>query len=192
MEIRIGSSDSNSSRHESSSFDRVQRRSNKSQYGRKKGSGVERELEEKGISFLRKIRVRDTQVRAIRADHLSDQHLALGLRPVERSKGKEGPNRRKSNPQHKRLQPQTTKRGVPTNHGEENTTRTTSLSQEKQRMELQHLHRRASKTGQQEYQTIRKSTTKGPGKERRSEYKQNHMSGGPNRRRQLQVIKTIL
>ncbi|GFW39181.1 uncharacterized protein TNCV_1831711 [Trichonephila clavipes] len=34
-----------------------------------------------------KISVRDTQVRPISADHLSDQHLALGLRPVERSKG---------------------------------------------------------------------------------------------------------
>ncbi|GFS66868.1 uncharacterized protein TNCV_230491 [Trichonephila clavipes] len=51
MEIRTGSSDSNSSRHESSSFDRVQWRSNESQYGRKKGSEVKRELEEKGISF---------------------------------------------------------------------------------------------------------------------------------------------
>ncbi|GFU62385.1 hypothetical protein TNCV_318891 [Trichonephila clavipes] len=139
MEIRIGSSNSNSSRHES---------------------------------------------RVVLIEYNEDQ--------ISRSM-KEGPNRRKSNPHHKRLQPQTTKKsGVPTNHGEENTTRTTSLSQEKQRMELQHLHRRASKTGQQEYQTIRKSTTKEPGKERRSEYKQNHMSGGPNRRRQLQVIKTIL
>ncbi|GFX79773.1 uncharacterized protein TNCV_4980851 [Trichonephila clavipes] len=61
MEIRTGSSDSNSSRHESSSFNRVQRRSNESQYSRKKGSDIKRELEEKGISFLRKIRVRDTQ-----------------------------------------------------------------------------------------------------------------------------------
>ncbi|GFW29613.1 uncharacterized protein TNCV_3934811 [Trichonephila clavipes] len=60
MEIRTGSSDSNSSPHESSSFESVQRRSNKSQYGRKKGSDVKRELEEKRISFLRKIRVIDT------------------------------------------------------------------------------------------------------------------------------------
>ncbi|GFV87169.1 uncharacterized protein TNCV_5113871 [Trichonephila clavipes] len=51
MEIRTGSSDSNSSRQESSSFYRVQRRSNESQYGRKKGSDVKSELEEKGISF---------------------------------------------------------------------------------------------------------------------------------------------
>ncbi|GFW54133.1 uncharacterized protein TNCV_4372071 [Trichonephila clavipes] len=40
MEIRTGSSDSKSSRGESSNFDKVQRRSNKSQYGRKKGSDV--------------------------------------------------------------------------------------------------------------------------------------------------------
>ncbi|GFX54062.1 uncharacterized protein TNCV_2336981 [Trichonephila clavipes] len=53
MEIRTGSSDSNSSRHKSSSFESVQWRSNESQYGRKKGSGVKRELEEKRISFLR-------------------------------------------------------------------------------------------------------------------------------------------
>ncbi|GFU74677.1 uncharacterized protein TNCV_2457441 [Trichonephila clavipes] len=39
IEIRTGSSDSNSSRHESSSFDRVQMRSNKSPNGGKKGSG---------------------------------------------------------------------------------------------------------------------------------------------------------
>ncbi|GFV43618.1 uncharacterized protein TNCV_2679191 [Trichonephila clavipes] len=60
MEIRTGSSDSNSSRHNSSRFESVQRRSNESQYGRKKGSDVKRELEEKGISFLRKVRMRDT------------------------------------------------------------------------------------------------------------------------------------
>ncbi|GFV70926.1 retrovirus-related Pol polyprotein from transposon 297 [Trichonephila clavipes] len=97
MEIRTGSSDSTSSRHESSSFESVQRRSNESQYGRKKRSGVKRELLEKGISFLRKIRVIDTQVRPIIMDHLSDHHLALGLNPVERLKGKIRPNRRNSN-----------------------------------------------------------------------------------------------
>ncbi|GFV79757.1 hypothetical protein TNCV_1725821 [Trichonephila clavipes] len=56
MEIRTGSSDINSSRHESIRFDRVQWRSNESQYGRKTRSDVKRELEENGISFLRKIR----------------------------------------------------------------------------------------------------------------------------------------
>ncbi|GFX46349.1 uncharacterized protein TNCV_238111 [Trichonephila clavipes] len=60
MEIRAGSSDSNSSHHNSSSFESVQRRSNKSQYGRKKGSGKKRELEEKRISF-KKDQVKDTQ-----------------------------------------------------------------------------------------------------------------------------------
>ncbi|GFV98646.1 retrovirus-related Pol polyprotein from transposon 17.6 [Trichonephila clavipes] len=51
MAIRTGSSDSNSSRQESSSFVRVQRRSNESQYGKKEGSDVKRELEGKGINF---------------------------------------------------------------------------------------------------------------------------------------------
>ncbi|GFU70813.1 retrovirus-related Pol polyprotein from transposon 17.6 [Trichonephila clavipes] len=51
MEIRTGSSDSKSLCDEWSSFDRVQRRSSESQYGRKKGSDVKRELEEKGLSF---------------------------------------------------------------------------------------------------------------------------------------------
>ncbi|GFY28950.1 hypothetical protein TNCV_4720781 [Trichonephila clavipes] len=46
------------------------------------------------------------------------------------------PNRRNSNAQHKRLHPLTTKwkkSGVPTNHGDEDTRRRTSSSQEKQR-----------------------------------------------------------
>ncbi|GFX12694.1 uncharacterized protein TNCV_3158151 [Trichonephila clavipes] len=38
-------------RHESCGFDRVQRRSNESRDGKKKGSEVKRELEEKGLSF---------------------------------------------------------------------------------------------------------------------------------------------
>ncbi|GFX43798.1 retrovirus-related Pol polyprotein from transposon 297 [Trichonephila clavipes] len=109
IEIRTSSSDSNSSRHESSSFDRVQRISNESQYGRKKG--------------------------------------------------------RDSNTHHKRLQPQTTKwkkSGVPTNHGDEETTRRTSSSQEKQMKELQPLHRRAEKIRQQEYQTKSSSVNPTP------------------------------
>ncbi|GFW37800.1 uncharacterized protein TNCV_4630051 [Trichonephila clavipes] len=56
MKIGTGSSDSNSSRYKSSNFESVQRKSNESQYGRMKESGVKRELEEKGISFLIKIR----------------------------------------------------------------------------------------------------------------------------------------
>ncbi|GFW46730.1 uncharacterized protein TNCV_2980861 [Trichonephila clavipes] len=50
-EIGTGSSDNGSLRDESSGFDRVQRRSNESQDGKKKGSDVKRELEEKGLSF---------------------------------------------------------------------------------------------------------------------------------------------
>ncbi|GFX28329.1 uncharacterized protein TNCV_1125831 [Trichonephila clavipes] len=53
IEIRTGSSDSNSSRLKSSNFESVQQRSNESQYGRKKWSGVKRELEEKGIRFFK-------------------------------------------------------------------------------------------------------------------------------------------
>ncbi|GFY31678.1 retrovirus-related Pol polyprotein from transposon 297 [Trichonephila clavipes] len=50
-EIRTGNSDNGSLRDESSCFDRVQRRSNESQDGKKKRSEVKRELEEKGLSF---------------------------------------------------------------------------------------------------------------------------------------------
>ncbi|GFV55810.1 retrovirus-related Pol polyprotein from transposon 17.6 [Trichonephila clavipes] len=51
MEIGTGSSDNDSLRDESSGFDRVQRKSNESRDGKKKGSEVKRELEEKGLSF---------------------------------------------------------------------------------------------------------------------------------------------
>ncbi|GFX09759.1 uncharacterized protein TNCV_653581 [Trichonephila clavipes] len=50
-EIGTGNSDNGSLRDESSGFDRVQRRSNDSRDGKKKGSEVKRELEEKGLSF---------------------------------------------------------------------------------------------------------------------------------------------
>ncbi|GFV82311.1 uncharacterized protein TNCV_3443011 [Trichonephila clavipes] len=50
-EIGTGSSDNGSLRDESSDFDGVQRRSNDSGDGKKKGSEVKRELEEKGLSF---------------------------------------------------------------------------------------------------------------------------------------------
>ncbi|GFV07890.1 uncharacterized protein TNCV_306381 [Trichonephila clavipes] len=50
-EIGTGSSDNGSLRHESSGFDRVQRRSNESRDGKKKGSEGKREMEEKGLSF---------------------------------------------------------------------------------------------------------------------------------------------
>ncbi|GFV53729.1 retrovirus-related Pol polyprotein from transposon opus [Trichonephila clavipes] len=50
-EIGTGSSDNGSLCNESSGFDRVKRRSNDSRDGKKKGSEVKRELEEKGLSF---------------------------------------------------------------------------------------------------------------------------------------------
>ncbi|GFU75570.1 uncharacterized protein TNCV_2862851 [Trichonephila clavipes] len=50
-EIGTGSLDNGSLRDESSGFDRVQRRSNESRDGQRKGSEVKRELEEKGLSF---------------------------------------------------------------------------------------------------------------------------------------------
>ncbi|GFV99997.1 retrovirus-related Pol polyprotein from transposon 297 [Trichonephila clavipes] len=49
--IGTGSSDNGSLRDDSSGFDKVQRRSNESQDGKKKGSDVKRELEEKGLCF---------------------------------------------------------------------------------------------------------------------------------------------
>ncbi|GFX70272.1 uncharacterized protein TNCV_4617091 [Trichonephila clavipes] len=50
-EIGTGSSDNGSLRDKSSGFDKVQRRSNDSRDGKKKGSELKRELEEKGLSF---------------------------------------------------------------------------------------------------------------------------------------------
>ncbi|GFV75284.1 uncharacterized protein TNCV_1481301 [Trichonephila clavipes] len=50
MELRTGSSDSNSSRQGSSSFDRVQRKSNKSQYGRMKGPDKEKWKREETVT----------------------------------------------------------------------------------------------------------------------------------------------
>ncbi|GFV08060.1 uncharacterized protein TNCV_1046891 [Trichonephila clavipes] len=50
-EIGTGSPDNGSLRDESSGFDRVQRRSNDSRDGKKKGSEVKRELEEKWLGF---------------------------------------------------------------------------------------------------------------------------------------------
>ncbi|GFX06004.1 uncharacterized protein TNCV_760401 [Trichonephila clavipes] len=50
-EIGTGSADNGSLRDESSGFDKVQRRSNESQNGKKKASDVKLELDEKGLSF---------------------------------------------------------------------------------------------------------------------------------------------
>ncbi|GFT03724.1 uncharacterized protein TNCV_1102651 [Trichonephila clavipes] len=52
-ETGTGSSDNGSLRDESGGFDKVQRRSKESQDCKKKGSEVKRELEEKGLSFLK-------------------------------------------------------------------------------------------------------------------------------------------
>ncbi|GFV52539.1 uncharacterized protein TNCV_1918571 [Trichonephila clavipes] len=112
-EIGTGSSDSGNLRNESSGFDRVQRRSNESRDGKKKGSEVKRELEEKGLSF------RNNQ---------GEKHTK------RKRRGREG------NAHHKWLQSETKKgekRGVPTDHREEDTTRRTSLIQKRQRKELQ-------------------------------------------------------
>ncbi|GFV34716.1 uncharacterized protein TNCV_1450201 [Trichonephila clavipes] len=105
-EIGTGSSDNGSLRDESSGFDKVQRRSNESRDGKKKGSKVKRELEEKGLSFRNN--QGETQIRPISADHLSDQYLVLGLRK-RMIKKKEKPRRIDSDAHHKRLQPQTAK-----------------------------------------------------------------------------------
>ncbi|GFU21480.1 uncharacterized protein TNCV_4737641 [Trichonephila clavipes] len=56
-EIGTGSSDNDSLHDESSGFDRLQRRSNDFRDGKKKGSEVKRELEEKGLSFRNNQRV---------------------------------------------------------------------------------------------------------------------------------------
>ncbi|GFX24497.1 uncharacterized protein TNCV_993121 [Trichonephila clavipes] len=77
-EIGTGSSDNGSFRDESSGFDRVQRRSNESRDGKKKGSEVKRELEEKGLSFRNNQGEKHT--RPISANHLSHHYLVLGLR----------------------------------------------------------------------------------------------------------------
>ncbi|GFU57710.1 uncharacterized protein TNCV_3638621 [Trichonephila clavipes] len=75
MEIRTGSSDSNSSRHKSSSFDRVQRRTSELQNDRKKGLDVKRELEEKGLSFKNDQETPNTQ------DKVAASENRYNLRP---------------------------------------------------------------------------------------------------------------
>ncbi|GFW54153.1 hypothetical protein TNCV_4372271 [Trichonephila clavipes] len=77
---------------------------------------------------------------------------------------KEKPNRKFSSAQHEWLQPQSTRgkrSGVPNGHGDEDTTRRASLNQEKQRKELQPLHRRAKKIKQQDCQTKSRSVSGG-------------------------------
>ncbi|GFY08427.1 uncharacterized protein TNCV_1358321 [Trichonephila clavipes] len=82
-EIGIGSSDNGSMRDESSGFDRVQCRSNDSRDGKKKGSEVKRELEEKGLSFRNNQGEKHTNKTNKRGPLISDQYLVLGLRKIE-------------------------------------------------------------------------------------------------------------
>ncbi|GFU65981.1 uncharacterized protein TNCV_3458451 [Trichonephila clavipes] len=109
IKIRTGSSDSNSSRHESSSFESVQRRSNESQYGRKKVSGV-KVLEEKGISFKidqgeKHTGKADKHEPLIRSPHRSWSEPSRKIK--RRRKENIGRN---SNAQHKWVQPQKKKK----------------------------------------------------------------------------------
>ncbi|GFV09759.1 uncharacterized protein TNCV_2598141 [Trichonephila clavipes] len=79
MEIRIGSSDSHSSRHKSSNFKSVQRRSNESQYGRKKRSGVKRKLTRADAIHCTRGGCRSPLPQ--KADVWGAQFLEVGLRP---------------------------------------------------------------------------------------------------------------
>ncbi|GFS63298.1 hypothetical protein TNCV_2308471 [Trichonephila clavipes] len=63
METRTSSSDNKSSSYKSNKFEGMQLRSNESQYNKKNGSGERRELEEKGTSLSRRIRITDHPVR---------------------------------------------------------------------------------------------------------------------------------
>ncbi|GFS82343.1 uncharacterized protein TNCV_88151 [Trichonephila clavipes] len=80
--IGTNSSDNGSLRDESSGFDRVQRRSNESQDGKKKGSEVKRELEEKGLSFKNDQGEKHTN-KTNKRNPLIRSNLVLGLRKVE-------------------------------------------------------------------------------------------------------------
>ncbi|GFT28268.1 uncharacterized protein TNCV_645941 [Trichonephila clavipes] len=142
MEIRTGSLDSNSSCHESSSFERVQRRSDESQYGykrsRESGSGgPERKIQKGSQHRVHK-----------RALSSNDTNSVL---PKYRKRGRTEETVTLTTSGYN-LRPRSGKRveSRPT-MGEEDTTRTSS-SQEKQRKELQPLHRRENKIRQQEYQ----------------------------------------
>ncbi|GFU91484.1 hypothetical protein TNCV_2542521 [Trichonephila clavipes] len=76
MEIRTRSSD-NSSSYKSINFEGVQPRSKESQYSRKNGYTR---------AFGDRIRVRGIRVLPAIADHLSDQHPALGQNQIEDQK----------------------------------------------------------------------------------------------------------
>ncbi|GFY22187.1 integrase catalytic domain-containing protein [Trichonephila clavipes] len=111
------------------------------------------------------------------------------VRVVEVKTTRERPNRKNSSAQHEWLESQTTRwkrSGVLTNHGAEDATGRTSSIQEKQRKELQPLHRKANKIRQQECQTKRWS------KERKGASTSRSISLDVLIwRRQLQVIKRL-
>ncbi|GFV93329.1 hypothetical protein TNCV_3685521 [Trichonephila clavipes] len=87
-QIRTGISDSNSLRNQSSGFDRIERRSDKSQFDRKKRSGVKRELEEKGLSFLRMIRTKRWKISGVLTSH-GQEDPVRSVGPVRSRKGRE-------------------------------------------------------------------------------------------------------
>ncbi|GFX77752.1 uncharacterized protein TNCV_1106691 [Trichonephila clavipes] len=118
-EIGTGSSDNGSLRDESSGFDRVQRRSNESQDGKKKESEVKRELEEKGLSFSNNQGEKHT-------NKTNKRGPLIRSIPSSWSEKERKPKGRDGNAHHKRLQSETKKggkRGVPTDHREEDTSR---------------------------------------------------------------------
>ncbi|GFX87630.1 uncharacterized protein TNCV_2465231 [Trichonephila clavipes] len=168
MEIRTGSSDSNSLRDESSSFDRVQRRSNESKSKPSSWSEKSRRIKRSKNEIIGYKRSRESgsegPERKIQkgSEHrvpkraLSANYKTNSILPKFKKRSRI--ERRNSNAQHKRLQPQTTKwkrTRVPTSHGDEDTTGRTSSIQERQRKETQPLHRRANKIRQQECQKKR-------------------------------------
>ncbi|GFX85899.1 uncharacterized protein TNCV_2473011 [Trichonephila clavipes] len=142
-------------RDESSGFYRVQRRSNESRDGKKKGSEVKRQLEKKWLSFRNdqsKKQTNNTNKRGplIRSIPISwsekgrmiikSKNERLGYKRSNESRSggperkKEKPKGRDGNAHHKQLKSETKKRekrGVPTDHREEDTTRRTSSIQKK-------------------------------------------------------------
>ncbi|GFY23009.1 retrovirus-related Pol polyprotein from transposon 17.6 [Trichonephila clavipes] len=146
-EIRTGSSDSKSLCDEASSFDRVQRRSSESQYGRKKGSPpgscsepsrkIKRRRKE-NIGYKRSPEFGsggpERKIQKGSEHRVDKRALSSNYTNSVLPKYKERPNRRNSNSHHKRQQPQTTKwkkSGVQANRGDEDTTRKIRSSQKK-------------------------------------------------------------
>ncbi|GFU40728.1 uncharacterized protein TNCV_3230891 [Trichonephila clavipes] len=101
-EIRTGSSNKGNLRDESSGFDRVQRRSNELRDGKKKGSEVKRELEEKGLSFRNNQGEKHT-------NKTNKRGPLIRSIPSSWSEKERKPKGRDSNAHHKRLQSETKK-----------------------------------------------------------------------------------